>query len=276
MAVTQLDTRQFSTDAVIRGSRNRLLLATAAMALLSLALARLVLAVDMGAILIFGIVITVVAVIIQPRYGLYAIFAVALLFEVGSGDHLMDPGSYLGNSLQTSFNANGLILIPLEMLLLITSLAWLAQALMRRRLPFRSGSLGLPVLLLCLMLIFGMVRGLATGAIFNYAFWESRFLFWMALCYVVAANTIRTPGHVRTLQSLIIICVGLSGIEGLWRKFALIDTGQLGPAQEFWYAHESVAIWGLLIMLVFGQQAFGAPKWQRVFGPILFVITEIG
>jgi len=32
-------------------------------------------------------------------------------------------------------------------------------------------------------------------------------------------------------------------------------------------------MWGLVIMLVFAQQAFGSPRWQRVLGPVLLVIT---
>jgi hypothetical protein len=78
---------------------------------------------------------------------------------------------------------------------------------------------------------------------------------------------------VQTLLTIIFVCVSLSGIEGVYRKFALIDTGLMGTQQEVWFSHEDVVIWGLLIMLVFVQHAFGAPRWQRLIGPFMLAIT---
>ena len=239
----------------------------------SLALTRLVLAYNLVTAAVLVLWVVIVAVVIQPRIGLYIIFAVALMFEVSGDDPLMAPGVYLLNSLQSTLSASGGVLIPLEVLLLLSSGVWLGQALMRRKLAFRSGTLGRPMFLLCMALLFGVARGLGAGAVFNYSLWESRFLFWMILCYVLAANTIRTRGHVRTLLTLVMLCASFSGIEGAWRKFALIDSGQLGTAQEGWYAHDSVVVWGLLIMLLCAQLAFGAPRWQRLLGPVAAGIT---
>jgi hypothetical protein len=130
-----------------------------------------------------------------------------------------------------------------------------------------------PVLLFFVAVIFGILRGLGASANINFTLWESRFLVAMLLAYVLAANTIRTRTHVRTLMTLILVCVGLSGIEGVWRKFALVDAGLLGAVPESWYAHEDVVIWGLMIMLVVAQQIFGGPRWQRIIGPLLVLAT---
>jgi hypothetical protein len=146
---------------------------------------------------------------------------------------------------------------------------------MRNRLDFRGGSLGRPVLFFTLALLFGMARGLAAGAVFNYSFWESRFLFAMVLCYILAANTVRTRAHVRSVLSIVMVAVALFGIEGVWRRFALAESGVLGPAQEFWYAHEDVVVWGLLILMVMAQLGFGAPRWQQIVGPPAVVITGL-
>jgi hypothetical protein len=154
------------------------------------------------------------------------------------------------------------------MLLLLTSAIWIAQACMRRRLDFRSGSLGRPALMFGLALIFGVIRGLLSGGNANYSFWESRFLFSLVLAYVLAANTIRTRAHVRTFTTLVFVCTAFSAFEGVWRKYALINAGLLGDAQELWYSHEDVVIWGLLLMLVVAQQVFhSGPRWQRILGP---------
>src|SRR5947209_2329990 len=100
------DARQFSTDWISRHSRRRMALLTAAVVVACLALVRLVLALDLGAVFLLAISVCLVAVVIQPRYGLYAIFGVVLVFESGSSDPLMTPGAYLNNSLQNSLNAS--------------------------------------------------------------------------------------------------------------------------------------------------------------------------
>jgi len=273
MATNLIDARQFSTDWIAGTSRRRTALLTCCVVFVSLVLIQLILQFDLAALAFLGVWIGVIAIVIQPRFGLYAMFALVLLFEPNSADPLMGVGAYLNNSLQTSFNVSGLILIPLELLLLLTTSVWLAKALMNRRAGFVGGVSGRPMLFFCLVLVFSVVRGLAGGAIFNFAFWESRYLFWMVLAYVLASNTIKTRAHVRTLLTIIMVCVSFSSLDGVWRKFALIDAGLLGPAQETWYSHESVVIWGLLIMLVFAQLAFGGATWQRLIGPIMLFIT---
>jgi hypothetical protein len=250
-----------------------MLLVTCGVALTSLALAWLVLAFGVAVLAALVAWLVVVCILVQPRWGLYLIFAVVLSFEGSGDDPLMLPGVFLDKSLQSTLGANGGILIPLEILLLLTVGAWLAHGLMRHGLRFRGGDLGRPMLFFLVFLVYGVVRGLMSAAILNYVFWESRFLFAMVLCYMLAANTIRTPGHVRTLLKLIALSVGFSAIEGTWRKFALIDTGLLGQAQEVWYSHEDVVIWGLLIFLVLAYLACGGSGKTRVIGLMLLFVT---
>lgn len=263
-----LNVRQFSTSWLDGTRRRRVAILMGLAVALSLGLARLVLAIDLGAVAGLALVVAVVAVGIQPRYGLYLLFAIVLFFDGTSMDPLMMPGRYINFSLQTTLNLNGAIVIPLEMLVLLTSAIWLAQATMRRKVNFRLGFFGRPMLLFGVALVYGMVRGLSSGGNANYSFWESRFLFAMVVAYLLTTNTIRTRAHVRTLINLVFWCVCLSAIEGLWRKFALINNGLLGSAQESWFSHEDVVIWGLLILLVFAQFVFGSgPRWRRFIGP---------
>jgi hypothetical protein len=265
-----LDARQFSTTWISSTRRRRLIVLTALVMALSVGLAGLVLAIDIAAVAGLIVVVIILAVSIQPRHGLYLLLAIDLFFDATSLDPVMLPGRYINFSLQTTLNLNGAIVIPLEILVLLTSAIWLAQATMRRKVDFRLGFFGRPMLLFAAALVFGLVRGLVSGANPNYSFWESRFLFGMVLAFVLAANTIRTRSHVRTLTNIVFVFVGLSAIEGLWRKFALINNGLLGPSQETWFSHEDVVIWGLMIMLVFAQQVFGSgPSWRRLVGPFM-------
>jgi len=269
------DAHELSTSWLDGTRKRRLILLTAGTTALSLVLARLILMWDVAVAVGVLVWLAVAAMLARPRYGLYLLLAVVLLFEGGSEDPLMMPGNYLDRSLQETLRLSGAIFFPIEILVVLITIVWLAHGLMRKQLDFQAGSLGRPVLFFALALTFGMMRGLAAGAVFNYSFWESRFLFAMVLCYMLAANTIRTRAHVKTALSIVMICAALFAIEAVWRRFALANTGALGPAQELWYAHEDVVVWGVLILMVIAQQVFGAPCWQRIIGPFALTIAGL-
>jgi O-antigen ligase len=122
-------------------------------------------------------------------------------------------------------------------------------------------------------LIAGLVRGIAGGGDANVALWESRFLFYSVLCYIIAANTVRTRRQLTILVMLTVICTGLFAIEGAYRRIALIDTGKLGVIPEFAYAHNDVIFLGSVPLIVLAQWAFGARAWQRWLGLLIVPIA---
>ncbi len=270
-----LPAREVSTHGLDRSHKRRQTILAVVTVAVSLGLARLILAWDLGALSALAIGIVIAVIFVQPRYGLYILFAVVLTFEAtySQEDPLQEPGRYLSSSPQSSMNIAGAILLPLEMFIVLVTIIWLAKGMMTRSLHFRPGAFGVPALLFATSLAAGALRGLMGGAVFNFSFWEIRFLLSMVIVYVLTANLIRTRGHAMTLSTIIVLGVGLSGIEGVWRKFALIDEGVLGALSEGWFAHDSVVTWGTLIMLVLAQLVFGGPRWQRIFGPILVVAT---
>jgi hypothetical protein len=153
-----------------------------------------------------------------------------------------------------------------EVLIWLACLVWLVQGLVRHRLDFRGGQLLLPMLLWMAALLFGVLRGFAGHGALSYILWESRYLLLMVLCYFLATNTIRTRAHIRQLLTVSLLSMTFFGLEAVYRKVALVDTGLLGVIPEFAYSHESVVFWAALVLLVIAQQAFGAPPWQRLFG----------
>jgi hypothetical protein len=267
MAVA-VDSLRLSAD-WYSGTRKRQFAAlTALVIVVSLMLARLVLMYPVGAAGGLFIWLTLVVVVLQPRYGVYLLFALVLPFE--AGDPRDNPfqmiGFFVNASPQTSLQLTGAILTPLELLLLVVCAAWLGQAAIRRRLDFRGGMLGKPALFFGLAVVLGMLRGVMAGADFNIVMWESRFLLAMVLCYLVATNTIRSRAHVKALLALGTVFVGFSGVEGIWRKFMLADAGLLGSVKEFWFSHEDVVMWGVLVFIVLARLAFGGSRWQRIIG----------
>jgi hypothetical protein len=207
----------------------------------------------------------------RPFVGLCVAFFLALLLEAGGADQMMLPGFYLNGSLGSTVGLTGAIASPMELLLILIFSVWLGQGLARRKFDFRGGALGRPMALFLGALVFGLLRGISSGGNFNIALWESRFLFYIVICYVVAANTVRTRRQVQLLITLAMFGNLLFAAEGVYRKIYLIDTGKIGVIAEFAYSHEDVVFIGTALLLVVAQWAFGAPAWQKFTGLFLLV-----
>jgi hypothetical protein len=234
--------------------------------LVSLLFAVLVLLIHIVSAVVLFSWMLLVAIAWRPRIGLYTTWGLVLLFEAGSPDAMMLPGAYFHGGLNATVGLPGVVASPLEALLILTFGVWLVKGLVRRRIDFQRGRLFWPMLLFFLALLFGLVRGQVGGGELNIALWESRFLFYMVICYALATNTIRTRRHVATLTTIALVTMGLWAIEGAYRRIVLIDGGTLGTIMEFAYSHEVVIFLGSLILVVLGQVVFGGPLWQRLLG----------
>jgi hypothetical protein len=257
--------RTLSVNWQERSDRRRGMVVLAAVGLGSIGLALLVLALQFVSVVVVVTWIGLFAIAWRPLIGLYVAFGMLMLFEAGGADQLMLPGFYFQGGLGGTVGIP-VIASPLELLLILTFVVWLAKLLCSRRLTFETGRLFWPVTLFALALGFGLARGLVTGGDVNIALWESRFLFYAIICYLIATNTIRSRQDIQHIISIGMLAMVLFSIEGAYRRIALIDTGRIGVVPEFAYSHESVIFIGTLLPLIVAQQIFGAPRWQRVLG----------
>jgi hypothetical protein len=251
--------------------RRRRWVLTGLAAVLTVVFTALVMVFHVVSAIVLVLWIVCAAIAWRPFVGLCVAFFLAALFEAGGADQLMLPGFYLNSGLGSTLGLPGAIASPLELLLLLVFFVWLGQGLARRTFDYRAGTLGRPMALFGAALVFGLLRGIGSGGNINIALWESRFLFYMVICYVVAANTVRTRRQVQILITLAMVGTLLFSIEGAFRKIALIDTGQLGVIAEFAYSHEDVVFLGSGLLLVLAQWVFGAPAWHKFMGLFLLV-----
>jgi hypothetical protein len=214
----------------------------------------------------------IVAAFKQPRVALYGVLAIAIFFEPFNQDPFMAAGTFFNNDIQGAFKLPGVQLTLLEVIQLIT-LAVVLFGNRSRGFKLRGGTLMKPAMLFLFLLVFGVVRGMIGGGLFNYAVWEMRFLYSLVVCFVIAANTIRTREDVQELLTVFFVIAAMAGLEGAYRRNVFIEAGLLGDAQEVWYSHEDVIFWACFMLLVVGQNAFGAPRWQRILGPWLALVT---
>jgi hypothetical protein len=269
MLVTPLNAAELTAGWHGRAHQHRMMALAALTLLISLVFAGLVLAFQFVSVVVMLIWLVLIAVAWRPIIGLYVAFGLCSLFEVGGLDPLMEPGRFLHYGLQSTLGLSGMIVSPLEMLLMICLGSWLARGAINRRLNYRGGSLGWPIFLFTLALVYGLIRGRFTGGDPYTGFWEIRALLYAVGCYVLAVNLIRTRGQVVRLTTVGFIALSLFAFEGAYRRLALADTGMLGDVREFWYSHETVIFVSSLIVIIVGQMAIGGPRWQRVLGPLV-------
>jgi hypothetical protein len=240
---------------------------------LSMTFAWLILRLELVAIVPLIIWAVLIAVVWRPFAGLCVALFLVGLFELNVVDPFMAPATYIHYGLQSTLGLSGLIVSPLEMLLMVSLLVWLVQGITGTGLDFRGGHLGRLVLLFALMLGFGMIRGRFGGGILYIGFWELRPLLYVLVCYVLAANLVRTRLHVRMLIASLFFGVGVSSVEGAYRRVALIDTGLMATSMEGWYGHDTVIFLSALVVLIVAQQVFGCPGWQRALGLLLLPLA---
>jgi hypothetical protein len=265
-AVAASAPRGLSVDWHVKTERRRALLLVLLALMFSVTYGWLVLRLDFASVVPMVAAGILILVLWQPRTALNLAFFLIALFEVGGADPLMVPGEYLHFGLQKTLRLSGMILSPLEMLLLVALLVVLIQHLGDRRQAYRGGTLGWPMALFALMVGVGLAHGLLSGGDPYTAFWEVRTLPLIAASYILAANTIGTTRHLTDLTGLFLLGTGLFAVEGAYRKIFLIDTSLLGVAPEFAYGHDTVVFLGTFLLLVLAQQIYGAPTWQRIFG----------
>jgi hypothetical protein len=269
MLATPADAIQLTADWHEREHRQRMLLLALITCMATLAFAALVLVTQFVSVVVMLIVMTLIAVAWRPVVGLFIAFGLVLFFEVGGPDPLMEPGRFLHYGLQSTLGLSGVIVSPIEMLLILCLLFWLARGAIRRRLDFRGGALGWPMVLFSLSLGYGLIRGRFTGGDPYTGFWEIRALLYAAAGYVLATNLIRSREQVVHLTTVGLVASGLFAVEGAYRRLVLAESGELGDIREFWYSHETVVFLSALIVLVVAQLAVGGPRWHRVFGPLV-------
>src|SRR5581483_3118127 len=273
MAVNALATSELSTSRLAQLEHRRALAFTALAILASLVFAWLVLLIDFVSVVPLLTWAFVVGVIWRPHTGVYVLLALISLFEALSIDPIMAPGGYLHYGLQHTLGLTGVVVSPLELILILTLLSWLVHGLVRGRLDYRGGGLGRTVLVFALTLLAGLIWGPAHGGDLNIGLFELRPLLYMVVSYVLAANLIRSRQQVRLLTAVSMLSIVLFTIECAYRRIFLIDTGEIPAIQELWYSHEDVVLIACLAPLVIAQLVFGAPRWQRYFGSIVLPLS---
>lgn len=198
---------------------------------------------------------------------LNALLVAVIVFEASSVDTLLAFGGYIHRGLG-SWTDVPLPLSPLEILLIVGVVIALVTSVLEPAAQ-RGWALGWPLLTFVVALLLGFVRGAFAGGDMYVGLWELRYLLYVPACFLIVRASIRRREHVSSLLWTGLLSAGVLAVLGAYRKLALINTGALGFAPEFFYEHEDVIFLASFLTLAFSTVFLRARAGARTLGLLL-------
>ena len=205
---------------------------------------------------------------------------VVMFVIVGTSiERFADPGQDnltakipLFRSFAEVYHLSGVIVTPIELLIVLALMVWLARGISERRVRLRPSLLGVGV-----MVVFGMavameLLGLARGGVFNISLWELRPFLYVAVTYLLASQLIGRRAALEAVLWGMVIGTGLKGVLGTER---VITLGQGVPRPEAILEHDESFFFSCYIALTAALWLFGKRGNLRRVATVLlpFVVT---
>jgi hypothetical protein len=198
------------------------------------------------------------------RLTLKIVLVAVIVFESLFADPLLELGMYFHRGIE-SWSGLPLPLSPLELLLIFGVVAAVTSTKVGHR-SANAATLGWPVFLFAAAVVLGVAQGIFANGDMYVALWEVRYLLYIPACYVIARTSLRRPEHVRSLLYFGLVAATLFGLEGAYRKLALINTGVLGVNPERYFEHDDVIFLATFLIFALSAFVFRMSGRVRVFG----------
>jgi O-antigen ligase len=149
---------------------------------------------------------TAVWIVARPSVGVYLITFLTLL-----GDSVVSPWYPFTKNMSSresiSFVHDALSITPIELVLAITTLAWLLQSYAMHSLHVRRGALMWPTSLFGCFVAMGLARGLIAGGDVRIAVFEARALFYLPILYFLIVQLFTTRAQYVRLWIVAIVAI---------------------------------------------------------------------
>jgi hypothetical protein len=191
----------------------------------------------------------------RPRLTILISLASALLFEQFTYQIMGHPGPFTANVPVFRSFGNGVILLPIEVIILIGLLVWLMQAALAGRLELPRSAFAKSLAAFLALCSFGFVLGLSRGGDYNIALWEVRPFFLLAVAYFLTSIVIKDRGSLRVILWLFVICTGFKSLQATYMFFSFARA--MNPRPESLLSHEESVFFGILMVLTIGLWVYG-------------------
>ena len=206
------------------------------------------------------LVVSAVAAFLRPPVGLHLIVFFSLV-----GDTATSPWWPFTKNMSSResmfFVSDGLSFTPLEVMLVVTSVAVLLRALSDPTWRFRRGRLLLPLTAFSALVAFGFARGFLSGGDRTIALFEVRPLVYLPTLYVLFTNLFTSRRQYRLTFALAAVAIALQSVFALsyWRGLAPEQRELLETLTE----HTASLANDLVILFFLGLIAFRGTRWKK-------------
>lgn len=210
-------------------------------------------------------VLGVIAIFLQPRYGVYMTVAFAL-----AGDYYITfwfPFELNFSSKQSLLYFNdSMKLSPLETFLIWTLISYALRLLMSSKWSWREkiylGPLFWPIVGFTCFVVLGFLYGLSQGGDRQVALWEVRSIFYLAMIFVLASNLLEERGHIVAFMWCVFVALTYESIMGIYflgkfEGFSIAGLDGLG-------AHSAAVHFNTIFALTALSMIYKVAWWKRI------------
>jgi hypothetical protein len=213
-----------------------------------------------------------VAIIIEPRYGVYLILFWGLM-----GDAALTPWFPFVKNMSSResllFLNDALIISPMETYMGLALLSWLGRFLAKRQLAFYTGPLFWPVMAFIAFITFGFLYGILTGGDFRIALWEGRAIFYLPIMLVLLSNLITQEKHAKNLIWFIVVALFLESLSGLYFIFVELE-GDIHSVQAI-SEHSAAIHMNTFFLFALAVWVYKGSTVKRVLLPLMLPVIAI-
>lgn len=231
---------------------------------------------SMSIILVIGLIIVALCALIawRPVIGLYAGALLNIVMDSGvQGDPISTYTAFFHEDLNTFAHA-GIAFNPLELLLMVTTLAYIIRAVIMGR-SLRGGTLAPHVLVFGLFLLFGYGWGVLTGGDPKIGLFEVRAPFMLVMLYFLVTNLADKPAQVARLLLVTTAGFGVLAIWGFLRFFIVFHGHSDGPDGAFGSIHEDAVFLAFLAVIWLSRLIFVRVQWRKFLPQLLLVVPAL-
>ncbi len=214
----------------------------------------------------------VMAIIYQPRYGVYL-----LLFLALAGDNALAPWYPFTKNFSSAesffYLHDRLIINPLESYILLTFASWWSRRLTQRYVRFYSNEILLPALLFLAFVIFGLFYGIGTGGNVNIALWEARPLFYLVVMIILTSNLIETRAQASNLMWAAMLGIFVESFLGNYHFFVDLEASLAGV--ETITEHSAAIHMNTLFVFALAAWLFKASPAKRLLLPLMLPLVFV-
>jgi O-antigen ligase len=206
------------------------------------------------------LILSCICAFFRPAAGIYV-----LVFLTMVGDAVTMPWWPFTKNMSSHesifFVNDNIILSPLEVLAGVTLLAWLLRSVADPTWRFVRGRMFWPIMLFTGFVLFGFVRGIASGGDKRIAVFEGRALFYVLVMYLLVTNLLTTRRQYVRLVMVAMVGVSIQSIFSLvyYRGLPGAERASLESLGE----HSATIPMNALFVLLIGAIVFKCSGWLR-------------